>query len=520
MIDHDHLAGAPGPPRLRGLALGAVLTGLMITLFLEALDQMIVGLAMPQIVAELHGLDRYSWTVMAYILSSMTMIPIVGKLSDQFGRKGFLVVGTLLFLLGSALAGAAQSMNQLIAFRAVQGLGAGAGIALIGVVMADLFAPEQRARWSSLFGVVYGLASLLGPTIGGWLTEHGPLLGGLVTPTTRWRWVFFINLPVGLVAVAALLVFLPARTAAPGECTGALRRVDVPGALLCAAATISLMLGLTWGGTHAGWTSPAVLLTLAAGAVLLVGFLLVERAAREPILPLGLFRNPVFCSGAALTLLQNMMVMGLTLYLPLFFQSVFSISPAAAGLVMTPLSISMVVGAVAGSLALDRFKRYRGVAIAAALLMCVGTLLIAGLNPRSSIPAAIGYMVLAGAGSGVFFTLPMVAVQNALPGGQLGVGTAALRYLGLVGATLGIAIVGTVVSSAAAGDLLSGLPAGDTGRLALAAALQQGFRVVLVFAVLVLATACLLRDRYIAASRAMEAQDGAPQEPSPELLRA
>src|SRR5579883_910040 len=196
-------ATAPDRPRLRGVALASVITALMLSLFLEALDQTIVGTALPRIIAQLHGLDRYSWVVTAYILTSMTMIPIVGKLSDQFGRKWFLLSGAVLFLLGSILAGASQYMNQLIIFRGLQGLGSGVGIALIATVMADLFPPTERARMMGLFGVVYGISNLLGPTIGGWLTEHGPLLGSLITQESRWRWVFYLNVPIGLLAVIA-----------------------------------------------------------------------------------------------------------------------------------------------------------------------------------------------------------------------------------------------------------------------------------------------------------------------------
>src|SRR5438105_7459991 len=184
--------------RLHGTALISVITALMLTLLLEALDQTVVGTALPKIVGALQGFDRYSWAVTAYILTSTTMIPIVGKLSDQFGRKWFLLSGTLLFLLGSALAGMSRNMDQLIIFRGVQGLGAGVGMALVATVMADLFPPEERAKWSSLFGMVYGVSSLLGPTIGGWLAEHGPLLGSLVTAESRWRWVFYLNVPLGL----------------------------------------------------------------------------------------------------------------------------------------------------------------------------------------------------------------------------------------------------------------------------------------------------------------------------------
>src|SRR6266487_1649166 len=266
---------------LHGFALISVVAASLITHFLEALDQTIVGTALPRIIEELHSLDRYSWVVTAYILATMTMIPIVGKLSDQFGRKWFLLSGATLFLLGSILAGASQSMDQLIIFRAVQGLGSGIGIALIATVMADLFPPDQRAKWSGLFGLVYGVSSLLGPTIGGWLAEHGPLMGNLVTETTRWRWVFYINLPVGLIAVVALLIFLPANLSVRTSAWNgweSLRRIDFLGAILCAAATICLMLGLTWGGEQIpAWTSPQVLSILAAGILLLVLFLFAER---------------------------------------------------------------------------------------------------------------------------------------------------------------------------------------------------------------------------------------------------
>lgn len=487
-----------GQRRLRGVALVSVIVALMLTLLLEALDQTIVGTAMPRIVAHLHGLDRYSWVVTVYILASMTMIPIVGKLSDQFGRKWFLLCGSILFLLGSMLAGASQSMDQLILFRGMQGLGAGIGIALVGTVMADLFPPAQRAKAGSIFGMVYGFSNLLGPTIGGWLAEHGPLLGNLVTEESRWRWVFYINLPVGLVAVLALIIFLPANLSVQTRTwTGwsSLRQVDFPGALLCAAATIGLMLGLTWGGDQVySWTSPQVLGMLVAGLVLFVLFLLVERKASDPILPLSLFRHRIFSVGSSLGLFQSMLLLGLALYLPLFVQGVLSISPTDAGLVMTPFSLSMVFGAFLGSMLLGVLKRYRVVAVGAALLTCVGIFLITRMTPATSIPQAILYMMLTGLGAGPFFSLPMVAVQNALPASQLGVSTAAVRYLGQVGATLGIAIVGTLVTSATSGDLMSHLPSTPASKLALADALQHGFFAVLVFSLLLLVTAALLKD--------------------------
>ncbi len=485
-------------PRLRGLALIAVMSALLLTLFLEALDQAVVGTAMPRIIASLHGLDRYSWVVTAYILASMTMVPVVGKLSDQFGRKWFLLAGTLLFLLGSILAGASATMNQLILFRAVQGLGSGIGMALVATVMADLFPPDQRAKWSGLFGLVYGVSTLCGPTIGGWLAEHGPLLGQLVTEATRWRWVFYLNLPVGVIAVAALLIFLPANLSVRTSAWNgwkSLRRIDFLGASLCAAATICLLLGLTWGGEQpSAWTSTPVLGMLAAGLLLFVLFLFAERRAAEPILPLDLFRHPIFSAGAALTLLQGMVLLGLTLYLPLFFQGVLAVSPTSAGLVMTPFSVSMVVGAILSTQVMGRLKRYRIVGIVAALLMSVGTFLITLMMPTTGIALATPILVLTGLGIGPFFSLPMVVVQNALPAERLGVSTAGLRYLGQLGASLGIAIVGTVVASSASGSLMNRLPTNTASKLALAGALQHGFLAVLVFALIALVVAFFLKE--------------------------
>jgi EmrB/QacA subfamily drug resistance transporter len=493
-------------PRLRGFALFTVIIALMLTLFLEALDQAVVGTAMPRIIATLHGLDRYSWVVTAYILASMTMIPLVGKLSDQFGRKWFMLSGAMLFLSGSMLSGASQTMDQLIIFRALQGLGSGIGIALIGTVMADLFPPEQRAKWSGLFGLVYGVSSLLGPTIGGWLAEHGPLMGQLVTESTRWRWVFYINLPIGLIAVAALLIFLPANLSVrtgTWNGWGTLRHIDFLGAMLCAIATICLLLGLTWGGEQvSNWASPQVISMLVVATLLLVLFLFIESKAQEPILPLNLFRNPIFSIGALLTLLQGMVLLGLVLYLPLFFQGVLAISPTDAGLIMTPFSLSMVAGATLGTQAVNKLQRYRIVTIISALLMSAGTFLIMLMTPATSIVLAIAIMVLTGIGIGPFFSLPMVMVQNALPPDRLGVSTAGLRYLGQLGASLGIAIVGTIVTASVSGNLVSShLPTTMATKLALATALQHGFFAALIFALIAFVGTFFLKESLIMATQ-------------------
>jgi EmrB/QacA subfamily drug resistance transporter len=455
--------------RLRGFALFSVLAALMLTLLLEALDQTIVGTALPRIIGVLQGFDRYTWAVTAYTLASTTMIPIVGKLSDQFGRKWFLICGAIIFLLGSALAGTSQNMDQLIVFRALQGLGAGIGIALVFTVVGDIFSPAERPKWQGIFGVVYGFSNLVGPFLGGWLTDHGPLLANLVTNATRWRWVFYINLPVGVIALAALLIYLPANLSARSQRYSgwaAVRRIDFPGAVLAAAATICLLLGLTWGGDQTyAWNSPQIIGTLVAAGILYVLFVVVERFVVEPILPLDLFRNQVFAAAALLSLLQLMVLVGLVIYLPFFLQGVLGVTATYAGAVITPLTVSTVVGAALAGIAVTRFKRYQLVTIVGALIMTAGVFLLTRMTISTGLFEAAIFMVIAGIGLGTFFSVLTVAAQNALPRTQLGVGTGAVRYLGQLGAVLGVAIVGTVVNQSLSSDIASRLPANAVKQL-------------------------------------------------------
>lgn len=455
--------------RLHGVALISVITALMLTLLLEALDQTVVGTALPKIIGTLQGFDRYTWAITAYILASTTMIPVVGKLSDQFGRKWFLLVGTAIFLVGSALSGAAQTMNQFIAFRALQGLGAGVGIALAFVVVADMFPPAERAKWQSLFGVVYGFASLVGPTLGGWLTDHGPLVGTLVTESTRWRWIFYLNVPIGIIALVALLIYLPVNISArSNDYTGwaAIRRIDFLGAVLSAAATICLLLGLTWGSNATyDWNSPQVIGILVVAVILFAAFLITERFAVEPILPLDLFRNQVFAVAALLSLLQLMVLVGLIVYLPLFLQGVLGVSATNAGAVITPMNVSSVIGAALAGFAITVLKRYRLITILSAIIMTVGVFLLTQMTPTTGLLTAIIFMVIAGIGLGPFFSVLTIAAQNALPPTRLGIGTSAIRYLGQLGAVLGVAIVGTVVNNSLASDIAHRIPTSVAQRL-------------------------------------------------------
>jgi EmrB/QacA subfamily drug resistance transporter len=448
-------------PRLHGFALISVLISLMLTLLLEALDQTIVGTALPRIIGQLQGFDRYTWVVTAYLLASTAMIPIVGKLSDQFGRKWFFIVGVITFLTGSALSGLSQTMDQLIIFRAVQGLGAGTGIALVFTVVGDIFPPAERARWQGIFSGVYGFSSVVGPTVGGWLTDHGPLLGNLVTDATRWRWVFYINLPLGLIALIALLIYLPTNISIrSNQHTGwaALRRIDFPGAVLSSGATICLLLGLTWGSDQTfDWNSPQVISVLIAAGVLLIAFFIAERFAAEPLLPLDLFRNQVFSAGTGLAMMQGSVMLPLIIYLPLYLQVVLGQTATNSGAVITPLTVSIVIGASLSGFVIAMLKRYQMITILNALLLTFGMFLMTQMTATTSLLIAGRNMVIVGIGLGAFFSVSTLAVQNALPRTRLGVGTGAVRYLQALGQTLGLAVVGTVINNAIASDIATRL---------------------------------------------------------------
>jgi EmrB/QacA subfamily drug resistance transporter len=455
--------------RLNGMALVSVLIALLFTMLLEALDQTIVGTAMPKIIADLQGFDRYTWVVNAYLLAATMMIPIVGKLSDLFGRKWFLVVGVALFLVGSVLSGMARTIDQLIAYRALQGLGSGIGITLAITVVGDIFPPAERAKWQSILSSVYGLANLVGPTLGGWLSDHGPLLGTAVTEATRWRWVFYINLPMGGLALVALLIFLPVDISERSQSTiswAVVRRIDFIGAVLVATATTCLLLGFTWGSNGGnGWGAPLVIGMLAGAGVLYALFVLTESRVVDPILPLGLFRNQVFTVASLLSLLHGMILLGLTIYLPFFLQGVLGVSATNSGAVLTPMMVSATAIALLAGFAAGMLKRYQFIAILGALVMGVGILLLTQMTPATSLWLALIFMVITGIGLGVFFSVVPMAAQNALPRAQLGVGTAAVKYLAQLGPTLGVALVGTVVNSSLSSELARRLSASTIKQL-------------------------------------------------------
>ena len=440
-----------GGSRLHGGALASVLAALMLTLLLAALDQTIVSTALPTIIGDLHGFDRYTWVVTAYLLAETTVIPIVGKLSDQFGRKWFLITGVVIFLIGSALSGTSQTMNQLILFRGLQGIGAGFLFALIFTLIGDIFTPAERARWQGLFSGVFALASVIGPTLGGWITDN-----------TSWRWVFYVNLPIGVVALALLFFRLPANISLRStqyRGAAAFRRIDFVGAATASAGTVCLLLGLTWGGVTYPWNSGQVIGILVAAVLLFAGFFVNELLfAVEPILPLDLFKNQIFAAGSMLSLLVGMALFAVVIYLPLFIQGVLGQSATNSGAVITPLTLTLAVGAAVVGQVVYKIGRYQVVSILGAVILTFGVYLLTQMGVNSSVGEVTRNMIVVGIGLGMLQPVLTLAVQNAIPRTRLGVGTSAVTYLRTMGQTLGTAVIGTIVTNTINNELPKRLP--------------------------------------------------------------
>jgi EmrB/QacA subfamily drug resistance transporter len=478
-----------------------IVTALMLSLMLQALDQTMVGTAMPNIVASLQGFDRYVWTMTAYLLGSTVLLPIAGRLSDQFGRKQFVLGGVALFVVGAALAGQAETMGELIVWRAVQGVAAGMGITLIFAVIADLFEPRDRARWNGFFGAIYGFASFAGPTLGGWLADHGPLIAGFVADDSRWRWVFYIHLPFGLISLALLAWFLPHDTServTRERGWSAVGRIDFGGAALAAVATVLLMLALTWVASDAqGWGSPRGLASLAGAALFFIAFFLFERrTAAEPILPLALLRIGDFRSAALLQLLIGMVMMSLAVFLPLYLQGVAGWSATVAGIAMLPLTLTATTAGTVVSYLLTRVGgRWRVICTFGAASMLLGVAPMPFMSTTTPEWAVALLMFAAGCGFGVYMPIVLSLGQIAAPRSMMGVATNVMGYLRSAGMMLGVAIVGAIVTSnmGAGGAPLAALRQGARVD-GLETALQHGFVAIAVFVVAVFAATRHARD--------------------------
>lgn len=435
----------------------ATMAGLMLAVLLAALDQTIVGTAEPRIIAQLSGFNRYPWVSTTYLLTSTLAVPIFAKLSDMYGRKWFFLGGATMFVFTSALCGASgtltflpiDGMNQLIVFRGLQGIGAGMMMGLAFTIIGDVFSPAERGKYQGFFAAAWGLASIFGPTLGGWLTDH-----------VSWRAAFYVNMPVGLVAIAAIYFYFPEL-----HPEGVQRRMDWAGLVSLILCIVPLLLALTW-VTDYGWSSTRVESLLAFSVLMLAAFLRAESSAIEPLIPLSLFRNPIISLCSVAVFVLGMGMFGVIIYLPLFMQGVMGVSATQSGNLLTPLMMGAVVGSiVTGQLNL-RLGSYKLAAVSGSILVAAGMILFARMGALTQRADVILAMIIAGTGMGLLQPVYTVAVQNVAPRKQMGAATASTAFFRSIGSTMGVAIFGSVLLTNYHRDLTAGIPP-DTSPAAL-----------------------------------------------------
>src|ERR1700688_1441263 len=413
-------------PRRRVLIIiGALLLGM----FLAALDQTIVSTALPTIVGDLHGASHLTWVVTAYLLASTVSTPLWGKLGDQYGRKAFFQAAIVIFLVGSALSGLSRSMLELIAFRAIQGLGGGGLLIGAQAIVGDVVSPRDRGRYLGLFGAVFGVATVLGPLLGGFFVEY-----------LSWRWVFYINIPIGVVALFVTAAQLP----------GALQRlhhvIDYLGTVLLTLAPTSLVLFTSLGGTTYRWGSAPIIAMAGAGVVLTVLFLVVERRAAEPVIPLALFSNRVFSAASSVGFVMGFAMFGALTFLPIFFQDARGLSPPASGLRLLPLMGGLLLASTGAGQLSSRWGRYKVFPVVGTFLMIVGLLLMSRIGIATGAWVIAGCLFVFGVGLGLVMQVLVVAVQNAVPYEQLGTATSGATFFRMIGGSFGTAVFGAIFS--------------------------------------------------------------------------
>jgi EmrB/QacA subfamily drug resistance transporter len=459
-------------------------SAIMLATLLAALDQTIVATALPRIVADLHGFSSLSWVVTAYLLTSTVTVPLYGKLSDLYGRRRLFVFAISIFLLGSALCGTSQSMGELIAFRALQGVGAGGLIPLAQAAIADLFSPRERGRYQGYVGSMWACAAVA-----------GPLLGGTLTDAASWRWIFFINLPLGALALVVVVktMKMPYQKRE--------HTIDYGGALALSLGVTGILLACAWGGTTYAWDSPEVLAAAVVGVLGVAAFFWIERRAPEPLVPLGLFRLRTFAVSSLASLGVGAVLFGITIYVPVYMQGVLQVSATSSGIVLIPLTLGWVFASFISGQLITKTGRYRIYPLLGSTLVLIGCLLLTQLGVGSSSVVASAFLVVIGVGMGTMFQTFVIATQNRVDFSQLGVATAAIQFFRSMGGSLAVAGLGALLTARIANGidvnrLTSGTAAhvGAAARASLAHATHGVFVAIVPLAAAVLVLAILLPE--------------------------
>ncbi|HVW81141.1 MAG TPA: MDR family MFS transporter [Mycobacteriales bacterium] len=421
--------------------LGVILGALMLAMVLASLDQTIVSTALPTIVGDLGGLNHLSWVVTAYLLASTVSTPLYGKLGDQYGRKRLFLIAIVVFLVGSTLCGVAQSLIQLILFRALQGIGGGGLMVGAQAVMADVLPPRERGRYSGYFGAVFGVTSIAGPLVGGFLVDNA-----------SWRWVFYVNLPFGLVALAVISAVLKS----PAQKTA--HRIDYLGAALLTASVTCIVLLTTWGGTTYGWGSPTIVGMAVAAVLAAIVFVFVESRAAEPVIPLRLFRKRVFTVSSSVGFIVGFALFGVITYLPQYQQVVRGASATASGLQLFPLMGGLLIASIGSGQIITRTGRYRVFPILGTVVLALGVYLLSHLGVHTSVLTSGTFMVVAGLGLGLTMQVLVLAVQNSVDARDLGTATSAATFFRSIGGSIGVSVFSAIFNNQMTGNVAHQLP--------------------------------------------------------------